>query len=131
MSTELRVLAFSVALIFIQFFTTSYFYLKQRGSRWNASNRDQPAPILVGVGGRVERSYKNIMETFPLFLTAIALVEFSGTQNSISGAGSLIYIISRVLYFPIYAFGIPFWRTLVWGVSIVGILMIYSASILG
>jgi uncharacterized MAPEG superfamily protein len=38
--------------------------------------------------------------------------------------GAELYLYARVAYVPIYAFGIPGLRTLVWTVSVVGIVLI-------
>jgi uncharacterized MAPEG superfamily protein len=35
-----------------------------------------------------------------------------------------LYIVARVVYLPLYAAGIPFLRSLVWMVSLVGIILV-------
>ncbi len=38
--------------------------------------------------------------------------------------GAQLYFWSRLIYVPIYALGIPYLRTLVWTVSMVGIVLL-------
>ena len=40
--------------------------------------------------------------------------------------GAQLYFWSRVVYVPLYAAGIPYLRSVVWAVSIVGLLMVLS-----
>ena len=41
--------------------------------------------------------------------------------------GAQLYLGARVLYVPLYAFGVPLLRTVVWAVSISGLIMIIKA----
>ena len=49
------------------------------------------------------------------------------TQHT-GGLGATLWIIGRVIYLPIYLAGIPYIRTAAWLLSIVGLLMSYSAD---
>ena len=96
----------------------------QRGLKWNLSSRDQKAPELSGVASRMERAFKNFLETFPFFIAAILMVQFTQMQDSNSMLGAQLYFWARLLYIPIYAAGITVIRTLVWGVSFIGLIMV-------
>ncbi|MBU6247381.1 MAG: MAPEG family protein, partial [Xanthomonadaceae bacterium] len=41
--------------------------------------------------------------------------------------GAQLYLWARVAYLPVYAAGIPYLRSAVWGVSMVGLLLVLSA----
>jgi uncharacterized MAPEG superfamily protein len=80
------------------------------------------------VAARLDRALGNFLQTFPLFaaaLLACAAVGKLGSANTIYGAAA--YVVARALYVPLYALGVPWLRTLVWTVSIVGIAAIIVA----
>ncbi len=41
--------------------------------------------------------------------------------------GAQIYLAARILYVPTYALGMPIVRSLVWGASLAGIVMVFGA----
>lgn len=91
-------------------------------------NRDNvPAPNAFAA--RADRAAKNTIEGFILF-TAIALVAHaSGITSPRIAQGAEIFFWSRVLYLPIYYVGVPYIRTAVWSVGIVGLAMMVSVMV--
>ncbi|WP_442580897.1 MAPEG family protein [Mesorhizobium sp. ASY16-5R] len=47
----------------------------------------------------------------------------AGKTGGLGATGAWIWLAARVIYFPIYATGVPVVRTLVWLVSIAGLLL--------
>jgi uncharacterized MAPEG superfamily protein len=129
LSTELKMLLYSVILGIAQLLVVASLSTMQRGVKWNLSPRDQKTPELTGVAGRLERAFKNFMETFPFFIAAILMVQITQMQSSTSMMGAHLYFWARLLYIPIYAAGIIGVRTLVWGISFVGLIMVFAALI--
>ena len=129
LSIELKMLLYSVILGFVQLFLVSFMSSQQRGMAWNMSPRDKPVPELTGVGGRLERAFKNFKETFSFFAAVIIIVQITTSGNSTSALGAQMYFWARVLYVPVYAAGIPMLRSLIWLISIIGIFMVLSAAI--
>lgn len=129
LSIELRMLLYSVILGFVQLFLVAFMSSQQRGMAWNMSPRDKTVPELAGVGGRLERAFKNFKETFSFFVAVILIVQITTTGNSSSALGAQMYFWARVLYVPVYAAGIPMLRSLIWLVSIIGIFMVLSATL--
>jgi uncharacterized MAPEG superfamily protein len=70
------------------------------------------------------RAQSNFFETFPLFAAAVLIVATTQTFSSYSYWGAIVYLAARVIYFPLYAFGVPIVRTVVWLISIVGLLLV-------
>jgi uncharacterized MAPEG superfamily protein len=128
MSTELRHVALSIALGFVQIMASSHAASLQRGYRWSASARDATVPPLTGVAGRLERCLRNYSETFPLFLGAVLVAHVMGRCDSLTALGARLYFWSRVTYVPLYAFGVPVVRSLVWNVAASGIALILIRS---
>ena len=99
----------------------------RRDFAWLAGPRDEPRAVGT-VAGRLDRALKNFLETFPLFAAAILACAAAGKIGTgYTIYGSATYVIGRALYVPLYAMGTPLLRTLVWTVSILGILAILVA----
>ena len=47
--------------------------------------------------------------------------------TSLTLIGSLLYLFGRLLYLPLYAFGVAYIRSLAWFVSLVGLVMLIAA----
>ena len=98
----------------------------QKDIAWAAGPRDTPMP-LDGVAGRLDRAFRNFMETFPFYAAAVLVAALAAKFSPLTLWGSVLYVAGRALYVPIYAAGTPWLRTVVWFVSVVGIAMILSA----
>lgn len=123
MSTELKMLAWSIALGFGYVLLAAMLATQQRGVKWNVGNRGDQEP-LTGAAARAGRASANFLETFGFFAAAVLAVTVS-KQNSVHTAlGSELYFWARVVYLPIYIAGIPYVRTAVWAVSVWGIVKV-------
>lgn len=130
MTTELYILAFAAILGIVQLMLAAQASTSQRGLKWNLSARDQKLPELTGVAGRLDRAYKNFMETFAIFVAAIALVHLGNRLGPLSTLGAELYLAARIAYVPVYAAGVPGVRTLIWLVSLIGIAMVLYAGLI-
>lgn len=123
-SVEMQMLWLSIALGIAQLVLAVLFSLAARGLPWGAGARDETAPPLGKTGARVERAYKNFLETFVFFAAAVLMANALGKHTAMSALGAEIYFWSRLAYVPVYALGIPFVRTAIWIASLVGIAMV-------
>jgi uncharacterized MAPEG superfamily protein len=126
MTTELRILLYATVLGLVHIMGAAMLATKQRGTKWNMSARDGKTPELTGLAGRMDRASKNFLETFPLVAAVILTLHAAQVSSSVTVLGAQIYFAARVLYIPLYAFGIPVVRTLVWTISIVGFVMLLA-----
>ena len=124
MTIELRMLAWTLVLAFIQIMLFGAARTKQYGSQWNTGARDEVMPPLSPVPARLQRAQLNLFETLPLFIAAVLIAQAAGRDNSLTAAGSQVYFWARVVYLPLYAFGVKTFRTLVWLASVVGLFMV-------
>ncbi len=117
---ELRLLGVATLLGLVQVFWGAGAAQRQRGYDWAAGSRDEERPV-HGVAARLQRALANYGETFAIFAASLlgALLEHGPTGMTLIGAW--LYVIGRLIYVPLYASGVPRLRTIVWGVSIVGI----------
>jgi len=127
MPIELRMLALSIVLGSVQLLAAAHSSTKQRGLKWNLSPRDEKMPDLTGIAGRLDRAFRNFMETFPFFLAAVFLVTFLKANNAISALGAQLYFFARLVYVPVYAMGTPVVRTVIWIAALIGMMMVLSA----
>lgn len=124
MNTMVSILAWTVVLGLVQVVLTVLAVIGQRGLSWAAHARDDSAP-LPGVGGRLQRALANFLETFPLFAAvALAAMVMGHADAGQALLGAQLYFWGRVAYVPAYAAGIPWLRTLIWAVSLVGLVML-------
>jgi len=127
MTTELCMLLWSVVLGLVQIALAATCSVSQRGSRWAAGARDEAKPPLGGIGGRLDRARANFLETFPLFAAVILAAHLLQRHDYLTVLGAQLYFWARLVYVPVYAAGIPYLRTLVWTVSIAGIVLVLAA----
>ena len=124
MTIELTCLAWAVILGLVHILVAGNVRTKQLGTKWNMGARDGAIPALSVFADRLFRAQANFFETFPLFVAAVLIVAVTQSFSVYSYWGSLLYLIARVMYFPLYAFGVPVARTIVWLISMLGLLLV-------
>lgn len=127
MSVELTMLAFAVVLGFVQLFLAAHFVTSERGVAWNVGPRDETPPLKGKLAGRLDRAFWNFLETFPFFAIAVLIAAILNRHNWETVWGSQIYLAARVLYVPLYAFGITGLRTLAFLTATAGIILVMAA----
>jgi len=87
------------------------------------TSRDKPPAVNGLLFGRATRALANYIENLTPFVTvALALIITQRTGGA-GALGAAIWILARIVYIPLYLFGVVYARTLVWGISIVGLVM--------
>ena len=127
MTTELTILAWTLVLALVQILLPSTLRTQETGAQYNLGARDGAAPPPRPVTARLQRAQANLFETLPLFVAAVLIAHVSGTHGALTLWGCWLYLLARIVYVPLYAAGIPVLRTLVWLVSMVGLVMILFA----
>jgi uncharacterized MAPEG superfamily protein len=79
------------------------------------------------LAGRLQRAQSNFMETFPFFAAAVLAVVLTQRQDGMTALAVQLYFWARLIYLPLYAAGVPYVRSLVWLVSLLGIVMLLWA----
>ena len=126
-SFELMMLACASAWGFLQLVAAAQAANVQYGLKWAASPRDADMPPLKPIPGRINRNFRNYMETFPFFVAAIVASELAGVHNELTYWGCVAYLGGRIVYTLLYVSGIPLIRSLFWNVAAVGALAILAA----
>ena len=127
MSVELKYLGWSVCLGFVYVFLAAGLATRLRGLHWNAGNRDGDPQPLTGAAARAQRACGNFLETFPFFAVAVLALIHEKLNTPHTALGAELYFWGRALYLPVYVAGIPYVRTLIWVVSLWGLLQVLEA----
>ncbi|MDV6329542.1 MAPEG family protein [Asticcacaulis sp. 201] len=123
MTHELWILVLAAVLGIIQVGLPPIAAMSRKGyAQWNAGPRDTPFDT-GPMAGRLNRAFSNFMETFAFFAVVVIALAFAGKSSDISMWGARMYLAARVVYIPLYAFGVTGVRSLVWIISLIGILM--------
>jgi uncharacterized MAPEG superfamily protein len=124
MTIEIQMLGWSVALGLLYVFVAAGIVTSQRGLKWNAGNRDGEAKPLSELAARAARASGNFLETFGFFAALVLALAVTKQSTPHTALGSELYFWARLVYLPVYLIGIPYLRSLVWTVSLCGILLL-------
>jgi uncharacterized MAPEG superfamily protein len=130
MTTELTILAWTLVLALLQIFLPAALRNKETGIEYNAGPRDSDGPPVGVMTGRLRRAQANLFETLPLFIAAVLIAHVADRDGWLTLWGSSLFLAARVLHLPLYAFGVPKVRSLVWLVSIAGLGLLLAAILL-
>jgi len=124
MKPEMNLLVWAVLLTVVQAVVAVQGALMQVGLPALAGNRDG-LPDITGWGGRAARAHRNMLENLVLFAALVLVAVAAGKTNDMTLLGAQIFFWARLAYALVYIAGIPWLRTGVWAVSIVGLAMIF------
>jgi len=127
MTTELSLLAWTLVLAIVQIFAFDFARTGQYGVKWNTGARDATMPPLSPIAERLRRAQDNLYETLPLFIAAVLILHVAGISTTLTVLGCQLYFWGRVAYLPLYAAGVPWLRSVVWMVSVAGLVMLLVA----
>jgi uncharacterized MAPEG superfamily protein len=126
MSVELRLLAYSVGLLFVLILVQASAATRAQGAKVMAGNRDHlppPKPFQ----GRSMRALQNHIEAMMMFAPLVLIAAVQGIHTDLTELGARLFFYGRVAHGFTYLIGMPYLRTAVWLVSVVGIVMIFLA----
>jgi uncharacterized MAPEG superfamily protein len=129
MTIELSVLAWGCILAIVHILIAIRFKTRQYGTKWNMGARDEELPPPQPIVGRLARAQANFFETFPILAAAILIVTAASLEDRLTALGAMIWLGSRIVYLPLYAFGVPMLRTAVFIASLLGIAMILRPAL--
>ena len=101
----------------------SFAYKAQVGQRYTMGGRDEERPA-TGRAGRLLRAQRNFQETFAFFAAAVLVVVVTGLEGWASQLGCALYLVGRIAYLPLYAFGRPRWRSIAWSIATAGVVLV-------
>jgi uncharacterized MAPEG superfamily protein len=123
-SVELNLLVWSVALCVLQMVISVITAIGEVGLKPVIGNRDG-LPELQGLAGRALRAHENMVANLVLFASLVLVVALTGKSNAMTALGAELFFWGRVVYAIIYLIGIPWARTIMWTISVVGLALIF------
>lgn len=125
MPVELQLLVWAAVLTLIQMFVAVGGAQSQVSLPMLAGNRDR-MPALTGWALRAQRAHVNMLESLVIFAVLVLVAQATGRLDETTALGANLFFWGRVAYGVVYVAGVPWIRTLVWGVSVAGLLVILS-----
>ena len=96
-----------------------------RGIAWGLGNRDTP---LEGTrpdwGARAQRAHANLVENLVVFAALVLIAHVADRNNQWTALGAQLFFWGRVGHVITYVAGLVPWRTVVFGIAILGEWMI-------
>ena len=125
MTPDLEMLVWSAALTLVQMLVAVGGATLQVGLPTLAGNREG-LPSLTGWAGRAARAHLNMLESLAVFAIVVLVAHLTGRANETTALGATLFFWGRLAYALIYVAGIPWARTAAWGVSVAGIVLVFS-----
>ena len=124
MKAELTFLVGAVALTVIQLLIAMVGAMLQVGLPVLFGNRDN-IPDIHGWAGRAARAHRNMLESLVLFAALVLSTHAAGISNPGTVLGAQLFLWARVAYAVLYIAGVPIARTIVWTLSMAGLVVIF------
>jgi uncharacterized MAPEG superfamily protein len=124
MPLELKIIVWSLALAFVLVLIAVSGAIIQVGLPKLAGNREGLADC-TGWPGRAQRAHRNLLENLILFVSLVLVAHAAGRLNDTTALGAQIFFWARIAHAVIYIAGLPYLRTLAWGASVAGLIMIF------
>ena len=124
MTPELMYLVWSAALTFVLVLIAVSGATLEVGLPTLAGNREGLSNM-TGWAGRARRAHFNMLESLILFAVLVFVAQLAGVHNTTILLGAQLFFWGRAAHAIVYIAGIPWLRTAAWGVSVVGLIMIF------
>ena len=122
MTTELWLLFGSLPLYGLYLGAQSLIFRWKHGVMYAASARDDNLPE-GELLGRAERALRNFQETWLVYVILILIGHLAMPGDALIFWGAIVWGVARIAYLPLYLFGVFMIRSLVWNVSLIGLVM--------
>ena len=128
MTPELAYLLAAAVLTFVLLLISVSGATLQVGLPTLAGNRE-PTPEISGWAGRAQRAHYNMLESLVLFAILVLTARAAGVSNSTTLLGAQLFFWGRVAHAIFYIAGIAWLRTAAWGVSVLGLILLFVALV--
>ena len=126
MTTDLWMLVFSALLCtLIPFVSIVGLTRMPGGLAWGFGNRDSAFQVPTWIE-RARRAHMNMVENLAVFASLVLVAHVAGKADATTALGAQIFFVARVAHAGIYIVGIPYARTLAFGLAAFGEILILT-----
>lgn len=123
MTVELQCLLGSVLILALLLALQGALVPALQGFAYGLGPRDAQHPP-TALQGRINRSVMNHMESLALFTPLAIIAKLIALSTPLTQLGAVLYVAGRAAFPLFYVLGIPGLRSLVWGISTTGIILL-------
>ena len=124
MTEDLSWLSATIALFFVYLLGEVVTGNLQYSGKDLLGPRDELAPQGRALA-RAKRATSNMTEAMLMFAPLVLIAAVTGKSNEMTAYGAMIFFLARLIYAPLYWFGVPVLRSLAWFVGLIGTIMIF------
>lgn len=124
MTVDLWMLVYSTLLcLLIPFVGIVKLLAMPGGMTWGFGNRDDTFEVPDWIL-RTRRAHTNMVENLAPFAALVLVAHVAGKADATTALGAQIFFVARVAHAAVYIIGIPYLRTLVFGLAAAGEILI-------
>ncbi len=123
MSFELQSVVYVVMLLFALLVFQGGLVPLTHGFKWGLGSRDEPQ-LPSAMQGRAARTIANQLEGMAIYVPLLLVAHLAGVSTQLTVLGAGLFLGGRVAFALCYLLGVPVLRSLSWGVSVIGIVLI-------
>ncbi|MEP1143093.1 MAG: MAPEG family protein [Henriciella sp.] len=120
---ELQMVVATSLILFVLLLAQGALVPLNQGLGWGLGSRDEPRDK-SSFQARAARTVANHIEGMCLFVPLAIVVVLTDLSSQLTIWGAGLYVIGRLVFAPLYLLGVPYLRSLAWGISVIGILLI-------
>jgi len=124
-TTELWLLLASLAVYSLYLGAQSLIYRWHYGVWFAASGRDELPKPEGALLGRAERALRNFNETYVPFVVLLLVAHLADRNDPYVFWGTVLWFAARIVYLPLYLWGVFMIRSLVWCVGAIGLFVMF------
>ncbi len=94
-----------------------------QGFGWGLGPRDEPRDI-TRLQGRMKRVVANHIEGMAVFAVLILVAHLAAISSGLTETGAVLFLLSRLGFAALYLAGVPVLRSAIWGVGVLGLVLI-------
>ncbi len=107
-------------------------WIAKMAGKFTAEDNANPREALdklTGLPARANAVQQNSFETLPMFLVAVVLAMYFFVPQVVVNTLAGLYVVVRIIYGIAYLLNLPFFRSVIWTLSMVCIFMLFWLTI--
>jgi uncharacterized MAPEG superfamily protein len=129
MSAELTYLTWSVVIVLGYLVVQVLEQIARNGlvvALTYQTDKEKPVGVLMQ---RFNASFSNFLVSYPAFISLVVIIALTNSNSDLTALGAAIWFWARIAHIPAHVSGLPVIRTLVWAISIAGLVMMLHSLI--